>query len=165
MTVTIIVAVGITLAVLGIGGAATSVGPWYQALKKPSWNPPNWAFAPAWTIILGLAAWSGVLGWTHAVDGFEHTLVAVFFGLNIILHLAWSPLFFNLQRPDWALMEVPFLWLSIVILMIGLHPISPLASLLLTPYLLWVSFAAFLNFTIVRLNAPFAARTGRAPQT
>jgi tryptophan-rich sensory protein len=62
-------------------------------------------------------------------------------------------------------MEVPFLWLSIVILMIGLHPISPLASLLLTPYLLWVSFAAFLNFTIVRLNAPFAARTGRAPQT
>jgi tryptophan-rich sensory protein len=96
----------------------------------------------------------------------ERTLVAVFFSLNIALHLAWSPLFFNLQRPDWALIEVPFLWLSIVVLMIALHPISPLASLLLTPYLLWVSFAAFLNFTIVRLNAPFAGVRARgAPQT
>jgi tryptophan-rich sensory protein len=103
MTVTIIVAVGITLAVLGIGGAATNVGSWYRDLKKPSWNPPNWAFGPAWTIILGLAAWAGVLGWTHAADPFERTLVAALFGVNIILHMLWSPLFFNLQRPDWAL--------------------------------------------------------------
>jgi tryptophan-rich sensory protein len=166
MTLTIIVAAGIALAVLGIGGAATKVGPWYRGLKKPSWNPPNWAFGPAWTVILSLAAWAGVLGWTHAEDGFERTLVAGLFGVNIVCHMLWSPLFFNLQRPDWALIEVPFLWLSIVALMIVLAPLSHLAALLLIPYLLWVSFAAFLNFVMVRLNGPFeGVRAGRAPQT
>jgi benzodiazapine receptor len=66
--------------------------------------------------------------------------------------MLWSPLFFNLKRPDWALIEVPFLWLSIVALILGMAPFSALASWLLVPYLLWVSFAAFLNLTIVRLN-------------
>lgn len=66
-----------------------------------------------------------------------------------------SPLFFNLRRPDWALIEVPFLWLSILALMIGLAEYSSLASWLLLPYLLWVAFAAFLNLTIVRMNEPF----------
>lgn len=67
----------------------------------------------------------------------------------------WSPLFFNLKRPDWALIEVPFLWLSIVALMIGVAPFSTLAVWLLLPYLLWVTFAAFLNLTIVRMNRSF----------
>jgi tryptophan-rich sensory protein len=66
--------------------------------------------------------------------------------------MLWSPLFFNLRRPDWALIEVPFLWLSIVALMLGLAPISSASVWLLTPYLLWVTFAAFLNWTIVRMN-------------
>jgi tryptophan-rich sensory protein len=167
MTVTIVVAALIALVVLGIGGAMTTVGPWYRGLRKPSWNPPNWAFGPAWTIILGLAAWAGVLGWTHATDGFERSVVAGLFAFNIVCHMLWSPLFFNLQRPDWALIEVPFLWLSIVTLMIGLAPLSHLAVILLIPYLLWVSFAAFLNFVMVRLNAPFEGlrRERRAPQT
>jgi tryptophan-rich sensory protein len=69
--------------------------------------------------------------------------------------MLWSPLFFNLKRPDWALIEVPFLWLSIVALMFGVAPFSILASWLLLPYLLWVTFAAFLNLTIVRMNRPF----------
>ena len=69
--------------------------------------------------------------------------------------MLWSPLFFNLKRPDWALIEVLFLWLSIVALMVGVAPFSTLASGLLLPYLLWVTFAVFLNFTIVRMNCPF----------
>jgi translocator protein len=68
----------------------------------------------------------------------------------------WSPLFFNLRRPDWALIEVPFLWLSIVALMFGLAPLSSASVWLLVPYLLWVTFAAFLNLTIVRMNGPFS---------
>ncbi len=155
MTYVIIVAVLITVAVLGIGGAATNIGPWYRDLKKPSWNPPNWAFGPAWTVILGLAAWAGVLGWIHAGDGAQRVLVLALFGVNIVLHMLWSPLFFNLKRPDWALIEVPFLWASILALIIALWPLSHLAALLLTPYLAWVAFAAFLNLVIVRLNAPF----------
>jgi len=152
MNTPVIVAAGITVAVLGIGGATTNVGRWYQELRKPSWNPPNWLFGPAWTVILGLAAWAGVLGWDHTTASSEHFRVIVLFGINIILHMLWSPLFFNLRRPDWALIEVPFLWLSILALIIGLAPLSLRASLLLVPYLLWVAFAAFLNLTIVRMN-------------
>jgi tryptophan-rich sensory protein len=89
----------------------------------------------------------------------------VLYGINIVLHLLWSPLFFNLRRPDWALIEVPFLWASILALIVGLAPLAPATAWMLAPYLAWVSFAAFLNLTIVRLNAPFAARASRAPQT
>ena len=119
MTLTIIVAAILTILVLGVGGAMTTVGPWYRALRKPSWNPPDWIFGPAWTLILGLAAWAGVLAWTQAPGAGGRVIVGALFGVNIALHMLWSPLFFNLRRPDWALIEVPFLWLSIVGLIIG----------------------------------------------
>ena len=158
MTIPIIVAAVITILVLGVGGAMTTVGPWYRNLPKPSWTPPEWIFGPAWTLILALAAWAGVLAWTRAPDFASQLKVAVLFGINIILHLLWSPLFFNLRRPDWALIEVPFLWLSIAALMVGIAPYSTLAVWLLLPYLLWVAFAAYLNFTIVRMNPPFGSK-------
>ncbi len=158
MTLPAIIATITTLLVLGVGGWMTTVGGWYESLRKPSWNPPNWIFGPAWTVILGLAAWSGVSAWTHALSGSEHLLILTLFGINIVLHMLWSPLFFSLKRPDWALIEVPFLWLSIVALMIGVAPFSTLAVWLLLPYLLWVAFAAFLNLTIVRMNPPFGGQ-------
>jgi translocator protein len=154
MTLPIIVAAIIAILVLWIGGAMTTVGPWYHNLRKPPWNPPRWIFGPAWTVILGLAATAGVLAWMNAPDG-AHTHVAVLFCINIVLQMLWSPLFFRLRRPDWALIEVPFLWLSIVTLMVRVAPFSPMASWLLLPYLLWVTFAAILNFTIVLRNPPF----------
>lgn len=156
MQTPVIVAAIATVAVLGIGGATTEVGAWYAALRKPEWNPPNWLFGPAWTVILGLAAWAGVLAWDHAADGAQRLRVIVLFAANALFHMAWSPLFFTAKRPDWALLEVPFLWLSIVALILGLSPIDNLCGVLLAPYLLWVSFAAFLNWTIVRLNRPAA---------
>jgi len=159
MALTIIVAVITTILVLGVGGVMTTVGPWYRDLRKPAWNPPNWIFGPAWTIILGLAAWAGVSAWSHAPDEAAHIRVLVLFGLNIALHMLWSPLFFNLRRPDWALIEVPFLWLSILALILGVEPYSRLSSILLLPYLLWVSFAAVLNLTIVRMNPSFTRKT------
>ena len=158
MTIPIIVAVTVTVFVLGVGGMMTTVWPWYCNLRKPAWYPPDWVFGPAWTVILGLAAWSGVLAWVHSSEAGVRLLIAVLFGVNIMLHLLWSPLFFNLRRPDWALIEVPFLWLSILALMIGLAPLSTLASLLLLPYLLWVAFAAILNLRIVRMNRPFGSK-------
>jgi tryptophan-rich sensory protein len=155
MTVTIIAAVLITLFVLGAGGLMTEIGEWYRDLSKPAWNPPNWLFGPAWTTILGLGGWSGALAWIHARGAGDHAKIVVLFGAMIVLHVLWSPLFFKFKRPDWALIEVPFLWLSILALIIGLAPISPLAAWLLSPYLLWVTFATVLNLFIVRLNAPF----------
>ncbi len=159
---TIVTAAVITLLVLGIGGGLTTVGPWYWNLRKPSWNPPDWIFGPAWTVILALAATAGVLAWTHA-DVAGHARIAGLFVVNIILHMLWTPLFFNLRR-DWALVEVPFLWLSVLSLMIGLAPYSAAAPWLLVPYLLWVGFAAFLNLTIVRMNRPFGEVSKAAQQ-
>jgi tryptophan-rich sensory protein len=146
------VALGVVL-FLGIaGGLLTEIGPWYRNLKRPRLNPPDWLFGPAWTIILGLAGWSATLAWEAAAGQAEQRLVLLLFGANAVLHLLWSPLFFKLKRPDWALVEVVFLWASLVALVVALPPISPTAALLIWPYLLWVSFAAWLNWRIVRLN-------------
>jgi tryptophan-rich sensory protein len=87
--------------------------------------------------------------------GAEQLRILLLFGANIFFYMLWSPLFFNLRRPDWALIEIPFLWLSIVALMLWLAPLSATSAWLLLPYVLWVTFAAFLNLRIVRMNRPF----------
>lgn len=151
----IIIAAGVAIFLGVVGGLMTPIDDWYHALRKPAWQPPNWAFGPAWTIILGLAAWSAVVAWNAAATDGERARVIVLFAFNAVCHFLWSPLFFRLRRPDWALIEVVFLWASLVALVALLWPISPFASMLIWPYLAWVSFAAWLNLTIVRLNAPF----------
>jgi translocator protein len=154
----ILVAAIAACVVAAAGGLATEIGPWYRQLRKPSWQPPDWAFAPAWTLIFTLTAWAGVLGWYHAPDtAVRATLIGVF-AANGVLNMLWSFLFFRWHRPDWALLEVVALWLSIAVLIVTLAGLSTLGSWLLVPYLLWVSFAAYLNLTIVRLNRPFAVQ-------
>ena len=81
--------------------------------------------------------------------------ILALFALNGILHILWSPLFFKVKRPDWALMEMPLLWLSVLALMVGVAPYTPIGPWLLLPYLAWVAFAMWINFGIVRLNGPF----------
>jgi len=160
MNVPLIVSIGTAVGLAAIGGLLTPIGPWYANLKKPRWNPPNWAFGPAWTVILGLWAWAGYISWEAATGPVEQRAVLILFGVNALCHLLWSPLFFKFRRPDWAAVEVVFLWASILAMLILLRPISAKASWLLVPYFVWVSFAACLNFAIVRLNAPIArART------
>lgn len=144
------------IVVASFGAFATQLGPWYYALQKPSWQPPDWLFGPAWTLIFGLAAVSGVSAWRHARTRGEKMRIILAFTCNMALNTLWSILFFRIHRPDWALIEVGFLWASILVVMAALWELSPLASCLLVPYLLWVTFASFLNLTIVRLNAPFA---------
>lgn len=156
MWLPIIVAASVALALGVLGGLMTPIDRWYSELRKPSLQPPNWLFGPAWTIILGLAAWSAVIAWTEAAEHAMRMKVVLLFAVNAVFHALWSPLFFRARRPDWALIEVVFLWASLVALVVGLWPISRQASLLILPYLLWVSFAAWLNWAIVRLNRPFA---------
>ena len=141
--------------ILGTGGALTEIGPWYNGLRKPSWQPPGWLFAPAWTLIFAFAVYAAVQAWDAASGFAEHALVVGLFAANGVLNVLWSLFFFKLQRPDWALIEVVPLWLSILALIVGLAPLSARAGLALVPYLLWVSFAAVLNRTIVKLNQPF----------
>ena len=155
MTVEIAAAVAWGVIVAGAGAWLTDISPWYRALKKPWWQPPDWLFGPAWTLILTLAALSAYLAWRDAPDRTARLTIAALFVANGVANVVWSPLFFKMRRPDWALIEVPFLWLSIVALILATLPVSRTAGLLLLPYLFWVSFATFLNLTIVRLNRPF----------
>jgi tryptophan-rich sensory protein len=144
----------------GAGGALTEIGEWYRNLRKPSWQPPDWLFGPAWTIILAAAGWSFYLGLTNAPNEAAQNAVWLLFGVNFVFHLLWSPLFFKAKRPDWALAENLFLWLSVAALVVVLPRVSdtPLAGWLNLPYLLWVSFAFVLNWKIVQLNGPFSRR-------
>jgi translocator protein len=148
-------AIGIIVAV--VGGLLTEVGPWYKALKTPKWKPPDWAFGPIWTVIIVMAAISGVLAWRQASNSSAQFWLVISFGVNCVLNIAWSWFFFKLKRPDWAMIETCFLWLSIVLMMIVTYPMSTMASLLLVPYLIWVSIASVLNWVTVKMNRPFGA--------
>jgi benzodiazapine receptor len=152
----VIVAVLGALVCGGAGGALTRIDAWYRNLRKPSWQPPDWLFGPVWTIIIGLSAWAAVLGWHAAPGPGGRMLVVGLFVLNVALNVGWSFLFFFSRRPDRALWEVVLLWLSIAALIGALAGSTMLGAALLVPYLLWVSFAAYLNLTIVRLNGAFA---------
>ena len=146
--------VAVFIAVLG--GTLTDTGPWYQHLSKPPWQPPDWLFAPAWTLIFALSAAAAVHAWRSAGTRVRREWVIALFALNGFLNVLWSTLFFALKRPDWALIEVPLLWLSILLPIMAFWRLARPASFYLLPYLLWVSFAAFLNLTVVQLNAPFS---------
>lgn len=151
----VLVAAGAAVAVAGLGGLMTDIGPWYLSLKQPEWKPPDWAFGPAWTIIFALAAASGVAAWRSAPSQASREWLLGLFALNGFLNVLWSLLYFRLQRPDWALMEVGLLWLSVLLLMGVTWRYSRKASLLLVPYLVWIAFAAALNAATVQLNGPF----------
>ena len=151
----VLIAAGVALFIAGLGGTLTDTGPWYQALRKPPWQPPDWLFGPAWTMIFALATVSAVYAWRSAESRVQREWVIGLFALNGFLNVLWSTLFFALRRPDWALIEVAFLWLSILLPIVAFWRFARPASLYLLPYLVWVSFAAFLNLTVVRLNGPF----------
>jgi translocator protein len=135
-----------------LGATATDLGPWYQSLAKPSWQPPDWLFGPAWTLIFALTAIAAVFAWNGAPDRPAGEWIIVAFALNGFLNVLWSVLFFRLRRPDWALIEVVALWLSIVLLIAVAGRNSKTAGWLLAPYLAWVTFAGVLNLAVVRMN-------------
>ncbi len=138
-----------------LGGLSTDIGPWYRSLNEPSWKPPDIWFGPAWTCIYACAAIAGVFAWRRAPGKASREWMLVLFALNAFLNVLWSLLFFRLRRPDWALAEVGFLWLSIFVLIVYLGRFSRPSAWWLVPYIVWVSFAATLNYAVVHLNGPF----------
>jgi benzodiazapine receptor len=161
VTLTIIIAAVATICVLGAGGALTEVGPWYHSLRSPSWRPPNWAFGPVWSVIGVLTCASAVIIWRASPSESDRVVILGLFALNAILNILWSLFFFKLRRPDWALIEVVFLGLSVAALILDFSQRSPLAAILLVPYLIWVSIASVLNRAMVRLNEPFDGKAER----
>lgn len=139
-------------AVLGAAATNSSVGDWYATLRKPSWNPPNWIFGPVWTCLYLAMALSAWLVWREKKLA-EGKLPLVVFGLQLILNAAWSPLFFGLRSPGLALIDIVLLWFAILATVITFGRVSTLAAGLLIPYFAWVSFAAFLNWTIEKMNS------------
>ena len=130
-----------------------SVNTWYPTLNKPVFNPPNWLFAPVWTalyIFMGIAAG---LVWDK-IDTQKETVKKglTFFAIQLGLNALWSYLFFGLQNPLLALIEIVLLWLMIYETFIQFNKVNKIAGYLFIPYILWVSFALILNAAIWWLN-------------
>ncbi len=148
------ISLAVPLMVGGLGGRITdkSLDDWYPSLRKPSWNPPNWVFPIAWTLLfiaMGVAlyrVWGLGLGTPGVV------LALSFFGAQLVLNVLWSFFFFGLRSPPLALVEVIFLWLAVAGTIWAMGSLDPLSGWLLAPYLAWVTFAAILTAAIVRLN-------------
>lgn len=137
-----------------LGSAATipSIPTWYAGLKKPAFSPPNWLFGPVWLALYTLMGIASFLIWNKGIGkGEVRIALAIFLG-QLILNVLWSYFFFKLHNPLYALVEIIILWLAILATIISFYRVSPPAGIILFPYLLWVSFAAILNFAIFRLN-------------
>jgi len=138
----------------GIGALFTtpSVTSWYGTITKPSFNPPSWIFGPVWTTLFVLMGIAFYLVWQQGTNRPQVRQALAVFGVQLVLNTLWSIIFFGLHSPGAALIEIAFLWLAIAATIAFFAKISKPAAWLLAPYLAWVSFAAFLNFTIWRLN-------------
>lgn len=149
----LVVSILICFAVAGLGAVATNpeIRNWYQAIRKPAWTPPNWLFGPVWTVLylaMAVAAW---LVWKRA--GWEANSVALWlFVIQLALNLAWSFIFFKYHSPAWAFVDIALLWIAILATAMKFAGVSAVAALLLVPYLIWVTYAASLNFAIWRMN-------------
>lgn len=150
----LVAAVGVSLGAGVIGSlfTAPSIPTWYATLVQPAWNPPAWIFAPVWTtlyILMGVAAF---LVWQGGQERREvRAALGLFIG-QLALNALWSILFFGLHAPGTAFLDIVLMWLAIVATMIAFARVSRKAAYLLVPYLLWVSFATYLNCAIWLLN-------------
>jgi benzodiazapine receptor len=138
-------------ALAALTGALFRPGVWYERLAKPAWRPPNWLFAPVWSLLYLMIAVSGWLVWREAgVSGAAGALAI--YALQLGLNAAWTPVFFGLHRIGLGFATICLLWLGIVATIVAFYPVSAPAALLLLPYLAWVTFAAALNYAIWRVN-------------
>ncbi|WP_111668764.1 TspO/MBR family protein [Algoriphagus litoralis] len=135
---------------LGAFFTITSIESWYATLNKPSWNPPNWLFGPAWTVLYILMGVACYLIWKS-----DHPLkkpLLKLYGVQLILNALWSPAFFGMESPLMGLLVIIPLWIAILLCIIQFRRVSPVSSGLMVPYLLWVTFATSLNTAILILN-------------
>jgi len=133
------------------GSLAVNTGGWYAELNKPPWNPPPWVFGPVWTVLYILMGLAGYFAWTRGGRDGRATVFAVY-GAQLIVNGLWTPLFFGLQRPALALIDLVVLWFLIVSCIALFAKRSRLAAWLMVPYVLWSSYAGALNAAIVLMN-------------
>jgi benzodiazapine receptor len=126
---------------------------WYVSLNKPSFTPPNWLFSPVWIFLFVLMGISAFLVWSKGFDDKRVRIALSIFAVQLILNILWSAVFFGFRSPLAGLIEIAILWIAIWLTILNFFKVSKTAGLLLMPYILWVSFAAVLNFFIWRLNS------------
>lgn len=132
---------------------APGISGWYASLEKPFFTPPNWIFAPVWTtlfILMGIALY---LVWEKGLEKKEVKIGVGIFGLQLMLNVIWSFLFFGLGNPFLALLEIFVLWATILATIAAFSRVSRKAAWLLAPYIVWVTLATFLNYGIWALNS------------
>lgn len=140
---------------VGIAGSiftVPAISNWYLTLNKPSFSPPNWIFGPVWTLLYLLMGVSVYLIWNKGLKNRKIREALVIFSAQLFLNFLWSFLFFGLRSPILGLINIVALWLVILLTIVKFHQFSKPAAYLLFPYLLWVSFASLLNFSILLMN-------------
>ncbi|SEN69059.1 TspO and MBR related proteins [Halorientalis persicus] len=133
---------------LSLSGVTT----WYPTLTTPAFNPPGWVFGPVWITLFALMGTAAWLVWRGGLDDRSVRLALALFGIQFACNVAWSGAFFGLRSPLLGLVVIVALWLAIVATIRAFARVDRRAALLLVPYLLWVSFAAVLNYELWRLN-------------
>ena len=153
-TVKLVIALALPLLVGFTSGMFTMEGvkTWYLTINRPTWNPPNWVFAPVWTtlyILMGIALF---LVWKSDSSAELKKIAIALFVVQLFLNFCWSLIFFKWQQPGWAVVELAALWITILLTIFAFAQVNKIAAWLLVPYISWVSFAGILNYTIWRLN-------------
>lgn len=150
----LIIAVGVSelAGIIGSVFTVSAIPNWYAGLVKPALNPPAWVFGPAWTTLYALMGIAAFLVWKNGWERKDVRMALGVFGIQLFLNAIWSIIFFGLQSPGWALVDIVLLWFAIVWTIVIFYKISRPAAYLLVPYLLWVSFASYLNYSIWMLN-------------
>ena len=139
-------------AAIGSFFTVPSIPTWYASINKPDFNPPNWVFGPVWTVLFILMGISLYLVWEKGFEKKEVRFAVYVFFVQLVLNIAWSLLFFGLQNPFLAFAEIILLWVAILFNIIFFYRISKAAGIILVPYILWVSVAALLNYSVWVLN-------------
>jgi tryptophan-rich sensory protein len=139
---------------LGSVFTVRSIPTWYAGLEKPPHSPPNWVFGPVWTALFLLMGISAYLIWRQGAEKKQVKTALSIYSIQLVLNFFWSVIFFGLRRPDLAFFELIILWLFIALNIAYFYKISKASAILLVPYILWVSFAGYLNFSIWMYNDP-----------
>jgi translocator protein len=150
----LIISILIPVLVGAISGYFTTSGVngWYALANKPWFNPPNWIFAPVWSMLYVLMGIALFLVWkADAPKDIKQTAI-ILFVVQLVLNFFWSIIFFKFQQPGWAFAEIILMWLMILLTIFWFGKINAAAAWLLVPYICWVSFASVLNYSIWRLN-------------
>jgi benzodiazapine receptor len=133
-------------------GAFAMPDAWYASLEKPWWNPPGWLFGPVWTLLYTMMAVAAWLVWRRGGFALQRGPLTLFLA-QLAFNAAWTPLFFDLHRPGLAFVDIVLLWLTLTATIIAFLRVHRGAARLLAPYLIWVTFASVLNFTLWRMNS------------